>query len=60
MTIIAVMSLRRNQLKRMNLEQIMTTLHAETDPVNIELINSFLTEKNQIMIEKKTALLDQL
>lgn len=54
------MSLRRNQLKRMNLEQIMTTLHAETDPVNIELINSFLTEKNQIMIEKKTALLDQL
>jgi CO dehydrogenase/acetyl-CoA synthase beta subunit len=54
------MSLRRNQLKRMNLEQIMDQLQTETDAANIELINSYLSEKNQMIIDKKTALLDQL
>lgn len=60
LTIIAVMSLRRNQLKRMSLEQIMDHLSIETDPANIEMINSYLSDKNQMLIEKKTAIIDQL
>jgi len=36
------MSLRKTQLKKMTLEEIMTRLLAETDSDNIKLINSYI------------------
>lgn len=54
------MSLRRNQLKKMGLEQIVALLQTETDSDNIKLIASFLNDKNQQLIDKKATLLDQL
>ena len=54
------MSLRRNQLKKMTLDQIMERLGEETDSDNIKLITSFLADKNQVLLEKRTELTDRL
>ena len=54
------MSLRRNQLKKMSLNQIMERLAEETDSDNIKLITSFLADKNQVLLEKRTELTDRL
>ena len=54
------MSLRRNQLKKMTLLQIMEHLSTETDSDNIKLITSFLHDKNDLLLDKRTALLERL
>ena len=51
------MSLRRNQLKKMSLQQILEVLSRETLSDNIQLINTYLTEKNSLLHDKSTALL---
>lgn len=54
------MSLRRNQLKKMTLEQIMAVLQIETDYDNIKMITSFLNDKNQQLLDKRKSLLENL
>lgn len=54
------MSLRRNHLKKMNIEQIVTLLQTETDSDNIKLITTYLNEKNQLLIDKRNMLLEHL
>ena len=38
----------------------MDRLNLETDSDNIKMITSYLNDKNQILIEKRTALIDRL
>ena len=54
------MALRRNHLKKMTLDQVMDRNQAETDSDNIRMITSYLNDKNQLLIDKKTSLLDHL
>lgn len=51
------MSLRRNQLKKMTMEQIMGHLQIETNPDQIKLIHAFIADKNETLLAKRTALL---
>lgn len=54
------MSLRRNQLKKMTMEQIMGHLQIETNPDQIKLIHAFIADKNETLLAKRTALLEQI
>lgn len=52
--------LRKNQLKKMTLDEIMHHLATETDSDSIKLITSFITEKNSALSDKKTAILNDI
>ena len=52
--------LRRNQLKKMTLDEIMLHLATETEPESIKLITSFIAEKNNTLSDKKTAILNDI
>ncbi len=54
------MSLRKNQLKKMTIDEIMLYLATETDSDNIKLINGFIGEKNSNLIDKRNALLYEI
>ncbi len=54
------MSLRKNQLKKMTIDEIMTHLSSETDADNIKLINGFIGEKNSNLIDKKNGILVEI
>lgn len=52
--------LRRNQLKKMTLDDIMLHLASETDPDSIKLITTFLVEKNSTLTDKKAVILNDI
>lgn len=52
--------LRKNQLKKMTLDEIMQHLATETDSDAIKLITSFIAEKNSTLSDKKTAILENI
>lgn len=54
------MALRRNQLKKLTLPQIMDLLHNEQDHSNLLLISSFIHDKNDSLQDKRTSLLQQI
>lgn len=54
------MSLRKNQLKKMTIDEIMLYLSSETDSDNIKLISGFIGEKNSNLIDKRNALLSDI
>lgn len=51
------MSLRRNQLKKLALPQIMALLHEEQNNENLLLIASFIRDKNDSLQDKRASLL---
>lgn len=52
--------LRKNQLKKMTLDEIMHHLATETDSDSIKLITSFISEKNSTLSDKKTVILENI
>jgi ferritin len=54
------MALRKNQLRKMQLEEIMELVQKEIDSDNIKLIHTFVQEKNEALAEKKALLLAEL
>jgi hypothetical protein len=54
------MSLRKNQLKKMTMDEIMLHLSTETNSDNIKLITNYIAEKNSTLTEKRNALLNEL
>lgn len=54
------MALRKNQLRKMQLEEIMELVQKEIDSDNIKLIHTYVQEKNEALAEKKALLLAEL
>lgn len=52
--------LRKNQLKKMTLDEIMHHLATETDSDSIKLITSFISEKNSTLSDKKSVILENI